>query len=153
MLRTQQNKNIQAGTVRINACIFNDTSLLVRNTLLPIVYLDFSDRCTYIVQLFKFQDCIVAHNVSSFLIMKSLLEVENSKAQVIILYTWRQYVIDYNNQLYLARINQISKYVLADVVDISPIRSPTHEVKPVKIFLSPSKKCSKRIRSVFEHDE
>lgn len=39
MLRTQQNKNI-----RVNACIINDTSFLVGNTLLPIVYLDFSGK-------------------------------------------------------------------------------------------------------------
>lgn len=149
ILKYQQNKNL-----RINSCILNDISLLARNTLLPITYLDFSGRSAYIVQLFRYEDCFVGHKVGKFIIMKSLLELEHFREHVISLYTWRQCIIKINNNVSLARINQSSKYALADIsdVDISPISSPKRKVEPIKIFLSPSK-GSKRTRSVFEQYE
>lgn len=149
ILKYQQNKNI-----RINSCILNDISLLVKNILLPIVYLDFSGRSAYIVQLFRYEDCFVGHKVGKFIIMKSLLELEHFREHVLSLYTWRQCIININNNVSLARINQLNKYALVDIsdVDITPISSPKRKVEPIKVFLSPSK-GSKRVRSVFEQYE
>lgn len=146
-LRRQQHKNI-----KINACILNDICLLVNDPTLPIVYLDFSGRSAYIVQLFRFQDCFVSHEVGDFIRMKSLLELDLFRQCILNLYTWRQFVVNTNNTVLLARLTLESQYSLVDVSDnrdVKSIVSSSYRVKSIKVVLSPSK-GPKRTRSTFE---
>ncbi|KAI8087073.1 hypothetical protein BDF21DRAFT_413681 [Thamnidium elegans] len=146
-LRRQQHKNI-----RTNACILNHIGLLVEDPTLPIAYLDFSGRSAYIVQLFRYQDCFVSHKIGDFGMMKSLLELDLFRRYILNLYTWKQCVVNTNNTVLLAHLNQVSQYSMIDVSDdrdIESVSSPKYTVKSIKVILSPSK-GSKRKRSVFE---
>lgn len=145
----QQSKNL-----RINACILNEIHLLTLEENLSIAYLDFSGRNAYISQIFKTNDQCVAHEVGKVIIIKNLLELEILRETMLNLFRWKRSLIINSNVVSLANINQCNKYALVDISNTlgqSSKLSPPRDIKPLKIFMSPSN-AGKRTRTVFEQD-
>lgn len=143
----QQSKNI-----RINACILNEIHLLTPGQNMSIAYLDFSGRNAYISQIFKMNDQFVAHNVGKVIVIKGLLELEILRETMFNLFRWKRSLVNNSNMVSLAYINQCNRYALADISNTlgqSSRLSPSHDIRPAKIFMSPSS-ARKRTRNVFE---
>ncbi|KAG1135808.1 hypothetical protein G6F37_012504 [Rhizopus arrhizus] len=143
----QQSKNI-----RINACILNEIHLLTLEENISIAYLDFSGRNAYISQIFKMNDQYVAHEVGKLIVIKSLLELEILLETMFSLFIWKRSLVNNNNLVSLANVNQCNRFALADISNTlgqSSRLSPPRDIKPAKIFMSPSN-TGKRTRTVFE---
>lgn len=129
----QQSKNI-----RINSCILNYNHLLLDDSKLKLQYYDFTGRRAYMSQLFKFEDCYVAHKVGEFSMPKSLLEMNQFRESVIQLFTWRKSIQHNHNLLSLALVNKMTQFVLNDIavgLSTSQPGSPRNTI-PMEIFLS-----------------
>jgi hypothetical protein len=80
-LQQQQNKNL-----RINACILNDIHLFTENTDHQLIYFDFAGKSAYMVQLYRYENCFVAHKIGSFHLIGSLVELKQLRKSVKSLY-------------------------------------------------------------------
>ncbi|KAI7871150.1 hypothetical protein BDF14DRAFT_1192551 [Spinellus fusiger] len=146
-LLCQQFKNL-----RINACILSEIHLLTLDESISVVYLDFAGRNAYISQLFKINGKYIAHGVGKIVIIKSLLELEILRETVLDLFRWKKSLVSNSNIVSLSDINQKNKFALAEINNtiIHDSRvSPPRDIKPAKIFLSPSN-TGKRVRVVYE---
>jgi hypothetical protein len=142
----------QCKNIRLNACILNDIHLLLTSSDTTLAYLDFSGRHAYISHLFKAHNNFIAYKASDFVIIKSLCELDICRRSIINLYTWRSSLVANSQLVTLSTLHQKNKFALADVSTRfieSPTHSPPYNVKPAKIFLSPSK-GQKRTRSIFD---
>ncbi|KAK4511069.1 TOR complex subunit lst8 [Mucor velutinosus] len=143
----QQSKNF-----RINACILNEIHLLTLEESISIAYLDFSGRNAYISQIFKMNDQYVAHEVGKVIIIKNLLEMEILRETMFNLFRWKRSLVSNSNVVSLANAYQCNRFALADISNTlgqSSRLSPLRDIKPAKIFMSPSS-TGKRTRTVFE---
>lgn len=123
----------QCKNLRINACILNEIHLLT-------------------LQIFKMYDQFVAHEVGKVTVIKSLLELEILRETMFNLFRWKRSLVSNSNVVSLAYINQCNRFTLADISNTlsqSSRLSPPHDIKPSKIFMSPSN-AGKRTRTVFE---
>ncbi|KAG1456394.1 hypothetical protein G6F46_007640 [Rhizopus delemar] len=142
-LQQQQNKNL-----RINACILNNIHLFTENTDHQLIYFDFAGKSTYMIQLYRYENCIVGHKIGNFSLISSLVELEQLRKSVKNLYAWREFVVNLGNTLALSRVNQSYKYNMIEVSDYAsttPVRSPKRKVDPINVFFTPSNQ-SKRTK-------
>lgn len=151
VLTHQQSKNM-----RINACISNDINLLFGDNSTRINYFDFSGRQAYVSQLFNYDGCSVAYKVSSFLIPKNLVGLDQFRLSLITLYNWKKTTIDNGRKVIVQLSKSEEDYGLVDVSnDIFNQCSSSlskNTVKHVPVLFSPSK-GQKRSRSVVRDEE
>lgn len=97
MLQYQQSKNI-----RINATMLNDIIGTTKDNSNSNIYIDWWGTSGYMVELFKYKNCFVAHHISSLHIPISLLELDEFRSTVKYLYKWRGQLIKSSHEIKLA---------------------------------------------------
>jgi hypothetical protein len=106
----------------------------LKNTDVDISYLDFTGRKAYACQLFSFEDCFIAHNVGSFIVPKSLVELDQFHHSIITLWKWKESLIGNSNTISLAPLDENSRYALNDIsnpIIRQPTLSPPRTPKPL----------------------
>lgn len=140
----QQSKNL-----RINACILNDAQLMTRSTEKSLLYMDFIGREGYLAQIFRFEDVFVTHKIDSIYIPKTLIELIYFKSSLKSLYIWKLQLVDLCNKLTIARFEEERHFSQIEYSESVSPRSPSSNITPIKIFLSPNK----RSWDVYERDQ
>ncbi|KAL7320067.1 hypothetical protein PS15m_003136 [Mucor circinelloides] len=110
--------------------------------------MEWSGPTGYMAELFKFEDVYVAHHIAPLHLPLSLIELDDFRSDLMLLYKWRDHLTKCSQIAKLGLIRNKRKY---DTISISspttpntsPNRSPP--LLPVDIYFSPSK--TKKVKS------
>lgn len=110
----QQSKNL-----RLNACIWKKLFDISEKKNLSVDYFDFIGRRGILTQLFFHKNNFVGHALCQFVIVKSLVELEILHESILNLYKWRRTVKQTSHFISTAIAQQVDKYTLADIYDVT----------------------------------
>lgn len=132
----------QAKNIRTNATILNGFISLTKDATRGCVYMDWSGQVGYMVELFKFEDVYVAHHIAPLHLPLSLIELDEFRSDLTLLYKWRNYLAESSQIAKLGLVQSKRKYDTISISspttpNISPNRSPL--LLPVDVYFSPSK--------------
>ncbi|KAI8053571.1 hypothetical protein BDF21DRAFT_169170 [Thamnidium elegans] len=138
LLTFQQSKNN-----RINGAILNDLIAKTNADDIYLIYMDFWGADGYVAGLKLFENVHLVHQISSIHLPINLIELEDFRATIKLLYQWRQHILYQSQRLALGVFKEKRKYETFDIsrpstpICLSPERVPPRE--PLYMYYPPSK--------------